>query len=175
MIPRDRASDAQTIAGVSVDDTIEKDLLAARSIARQVAGGVEAVAEGVESATSSPLRALVEAPTKLSLITEKVRQDFFHKEVPFGEVIYKEAKKNDLRPELVAAVVQADLLPAGRPLRVRRHRSHAARPATMARGAPTAMPATTIPSDCLSTSPTTAAPRAPSAIRIPNSAVRSVT
>ena len=37
-----------------------------------------------------------------------MREDFFHKEVPFGSVIYKEAKKNDLRPELVAAVVQAE-------------------------------------------------------------------
>lgn len=106
MIPRDGSREA--VAAVSVDDAIEKDLLAARSIARQVAGGVEAVAEGVESATTSPLRALVEAPTKLSLISEKVRQDFFHKEVPFGAVIYKEARKNDLRPELVAAVVQAE-------------------------------------------------------------------
>ncbi len=42
------------------------------------------------------------------MITDQVREDFFHKEVPFGSVIYKEARKNNLRPELVAAVVQAE-------------------------------------------------------------------
>jgi hypothetical protein len=102
------AVDQKSVASVTVDDSLEKDLKTARSIAQQVAGGVEAVAQGVESATTSPLQAIAEAPTKLSLITEKVRQDFFHKEVPFGAMIYKEAKKNDLRPELVAAVVQAE-------------------------------------------------------------------
>ena len=51
---------------------------------------------------------MAEAPKKLALITEQVREEFFHKEVPFGSMIYKEAKKNDLRPELVAAVVQAE-------------------------------------------------------------------
>jgi soluble lytic murein transglycosylase-like protein len=102
------AADQKSVASVTVDDSLEKDLKTARSIAQQVAGGVEAVAQGVESATTSPLQTIAEAPTKLSLITEKVRQDFFHKEVPFGALIYKEAKKNDVRPELVAAVVQAE-------------------------------------------------------------------
>jgi soluble lytic murein transglycosylase-like protein len=95
-------------ATASIDDSIEKDLETARSIAQQVAGGVEAVAQGVESAATSPFQGVTEAPRKLSLITEKVREDFFHAEVPFGSVIYKEAKKNNLRPELVAAVVQAE-------------------------------------------------------------------
>lgn len=102
------ASDQKSVAAVSLDDSLEKDLQSARSIAEQVAGGVEAVAQGVESVATSPLQAVADAPKKLSLITEKVRQDFFHNEVPFGAVIYKEAKKNDLRPELVAAVVQAE-------------------------------------------------------------------
>jgi hypothetical protein len=96
------------VSSVTLDGSLEKDLRTARSIAQQVAGGVEAVAHGVESATTSPLRVIAEAPTKLSLITEKVREDFFHKEVPFGSMIYKEARKNDLRPELLAAVVQAE-------------------------------------------------------------------
>ncbi len=102
------AVDQKSVASMTIDDSLEKDLTTARSIAQQVAGGVEAVAHGVESATTSPLQSIAEAPKKLSLITEKVRQDFFHKEVPFGAMIYKEAKKNDLRPELVAAVVQAE-------------------------------------------------------------------
>lgn len=101
-------SDRKSIASTSIDTSFEKDLKAARAIAQQVAGGVEAVAHGVEAAARSPLDAMTEAPTKLSMITDKVREDFFHKEVPFGSVIYKEAKKNNLRPELIAAVVQAE-------------------------------------------------------------------
>jgi hypothetical protein len=105
---RNDPPDQEAVGSASVDDTIEQDLRTAHSIAEQVAGGVEAVAHGVESATTAPLKAVAEAPKKLAIITEKVRQDFFHQEVPFGSVIYKEAKKNNLRPELVAAVVQAE-------------------------------------------------------------------
>jgi hypothetical protein len=101
-------STRKSVAGVSLDDSLENDLKTAKSIAEQVAGGVEAVAEGVQAATSAPLAAVAEAPQKLSLISDKVREDFFHKEVPFGSVIYKEAKKNNIRPELIAAVVQAE-------------------------------------------------------------------
>jgi hypothetical protein len=98
----------RSLASTTIDTSLENDLKTARSIAQQVAGGVEAVAQGVESAATSPLQTVAEAPQKLSIITEKVRQDFFHKEVPFGSLIYKEAKKNDIRPELIAAVVQAE-------------------------------------------------------------------
>jgi hypothetical protein len=94
-----------TEASMTIDGDLAKDLKAASSIAAQVAGGLEA---GVEAATSSPLATITEAPKKLTLVTEKVRQDFFHKEVPFGDLIYREAKKNDIRPELIAAVVQAE-------------------------------------------------------------------
>lgn len=93
---------------LSLDRALAGDIDAAKSIASQVAGGVSAVAEGVEKATSSPLAAVAEAPKQLAVVTEQVRQDFFHKEVPFGSIIYKEAKKNNIRPELVAAVVQAE-------------------------------------------------------------------
>jgi hypothetical protein len=94
-----------SVAGVSIDRQLTGDLRAAQSIASQVAGGV---IQGVEAATSSPLEKVAEAPMKLTIVTEKVREDFFKKEVPFGSLIYKEAKKNNLRPELVAAVVEAE-------------------------------------------------------------------
>lgn len=101
-----RGADQRAIAESEADSTLVKDLKAAESIAKQVASGV---ASGVESATHSPLAAVAEVPKQtLSIVTEKARQDFFHKEVPFGSVIYREAKKNNLRPELVAAVVQAE-------------------------------------------------------------------
>lgn len=100
----------QKVSGASagLDSELAGDLSAARSIAAQVAGGVKAAAGGVEAATTSPLEAVASAPTKLTVVTEQVREDFFKKEVPFGAVIYREAKKNNVRPELVAAVVQAE-------------------------------------------------------------------
>lgn len=83
------------LAGATaIDAVLEQDLLAASSIAGEVAGGVSA--------------AVSEAPRQLSLISEKVREEFFRTEVPFGSIIYSEAKRNNLRPELVAAVVEAE-------------------------------------------------------------------
>jgi soluble lytic murein transglycosylase-like protein len=92
----------------ALDRALAGDLAAARSIASQVAGGVEAAAKGVESVANAPLKTMAEAPKQLTIVTEKAREEFFHKEVPFGSIIYKEAKKNNVRPELVAAVVQAE-------------------------------------------------------------------
>ncbi|MBV8517872.1 MAG: lytic transglycosylase domain-containing protein [Acidobacteria bacterium] len=89
----------------SLDQELAGDLQAAQSIASQVAGGV---AGGLQAATSSPLKAIAAAPQKLAVMSDSVREDFFKKEVPFGSIIYQEAKKNNLRPELVAAVVQAE-------------------------------------------------------------------
>jgi hypothetical protein len=88
-----------------LDRQLADDLRTAESIATQVAGGV---AGGVQAAAQSPLSVVAEAPKKLALVTDTVREEFFKKEVPFGSIIYSEAKKNDLRPELVAAVVQAE-------------------------------------------------------------------
>jgi soluble lytic murein transglycosylase-like protein len=99
-------------ASAGLDTELASDLKAARSIATQVAGGVatgvEAAVGGVEAAATSPLEGVVNAPKKLTIVTDQVREDFFKKEVPFGAVIYREAKKNNIRPELVAAVVQAE-------------------------------------------------------------------
>ncbi len=36
------------------------------------------------------------------------KQHFFESEVPYGEIIYREARRNNLAPELVAAVVEAE-------------------------------------------------------------------
>jgi hypothetical protein len=98
----------ETMNPPSMEGELAKDLRAAESIARQVASGMEGAVEGVQSVASSPLLTLAEAPKALTLVTEKVREDFFHREVPFGSIIYKEAKKHNVRPELVAAVVQAE-------------------------------------------------------------------
>ena len=95
-----------------VESSITQDLRAAQNIAQQVAGGVvggvEAVAKGAEAAVTSPLQTVADAPKKLAMISENAKEQFFRTEVPFGALIYQEAKKNDLKPELVAAVVQAE-------------------------------------------------------------------
>lgn len=95
-------------AAMPIDQQLAGDIEAAESIARQVAQGVGAAAAGVESIAEKPLQAVAEAPKALGMISDAVRKDFFHSEVPFGSIIYSEAKKNNIRPELVAAVVQAE-------------------------------------------------------------------
>lgn len=105
---RQVAPDLATSDQNPIDGELQGDLNAAQSIARQVAGGVAAAAGGVEEAARNPLTGVAEAPQKLAIVTEKVREDFFKTEVPFGSLIYQEAKKHDLRPELVDAVVEAE-------------------------------------------------------------------
>jgi soluble lytic murein transglycosylase-like protein len=79
---------------------------------------------GPAPAAAAP--AVIAART-LPIITPKVRQDFlspdgaphtiaidlmkedyFRSRVPYGTIIYREAKRNNLQPELVAAVVEAE-------------------------------------------------------------------
>jgi soluble lytic murein transglycosylase-like protein len=98
----------RTEASQPIDQTIAGDIAAAKNIAEQVAGGVAAAAKGVEEAATSPLQKVAEAPKKLAMITESAKEHFFKTQVPFGSIIYKEAKKHDVRPELVAAVIQQE-------------------------------------------------------------------
>ena len=46
------------------------------------------------------------APTELTL--ELTKQNFYRANVPFGSIIYREAIRNNLPPELVAAVVESE-------------------------------------------------------------------
>ena len=91
---------------------IQGDLQQAQSIAQRVAGGVttgmQAVTSGIQQAAAAPVQAIEQAPQKLAVITDAIKQQFFAKEVPFGSVIYTEAKRNNLPPELVAAVVNTE-------------------------------------------------------------------
>jgi len=93
-------------------EVIQSDLQQAQSIAQRVAGGVttgmQAVTTGIQQAATAPVQAIEQAPEKMAVITDAIRQQFFAKEVPFGSVIYSEAKKNNLPPELVAAVVHTE-------------------------------------------------------------------
>ncbi len=98
-----------------INTAITSDLQQSENIARQVTGGVQAVAGGVQAAAlgieqvaKTPLQTVARAPQQLAAITEQIRRHFFNTQVPFGSIIYDEAKKNDLPPELVAAVVHTE-------------------------------------------------------------------
>lgn len=43
-----------------------------------------------------------------TLISERIKEQFFATEVPFGAIIYSEARGNGLDPELVAAIVETE-------------------------------------------------------------------
>lgn len=91
-------------SGQDVMQTISSDLVTAQKIAREVTGGVTQAVESI-----SPVKASTEAVgAATEQVAEKVKEEFFAKEVPFGSIIYKEARKNNLRPELVAAVVKTE-------------------------------------------------------------------
>jgi len=101
-----KAPQAQTPATTPAQ--IQGDLQQAKDIASQVAGGVQAVATGVQEAAKAPIQAVTQAPQQLGLMTEQIKEQFFKTQVPFGSIIYSEAKKNNVAPELVAAVAHTE-------------------------------------------------------------------
>jgi soluble lytic murein transglycosylase-like protein len=68
------------------------------------------------SGAPSPFRLITEKTRKEffdpnfldPLAAELVQEKFFRDEVPYGSLIYSEAKKHSLQPELLAAVVKAE-------------------------------------------------------------------
>jgi hypothetical protein len=94
------------------DSGIRQDLTTAQNIARQVTGGVSgAVQDVAHVATTAPLtvaQAPIEVAKAVTNAAEVVKEHFFNTQVPFGKIIYDQAKKNALPPELVAAVVRAE-------------------------------------------------------------------
>jgi soluble lytic murein transglycosylase-like protein len=103
---------AANVRPAPTDAAINGDLAAAKSLADQVAGGVQAVAGGVQQAATTvvkaPLEAVAEAPKQIGVLTDNVREQFFNTKVPFGSIIYSEAKKNNIDPGLVAAVAHTE-------------------------------------------------------------------
>lgn len=43
-----------------------------------------------------------------SFTMELVHADYFHQEIPYGGIIYREARRHGLQPELIAAVIEAE-------------------------------------------------------------------
>ena len=91
---------------------ITNDLATAKKIADQVAGGVtgavSTVAQTAEQAPAQIAQTVMQAPQKVVNIAEQAKENFFKTQVPFGSLIYSEAKKNNLPPELVAAVAHTE-------------------------------------------------------------------
>jgi soluble lytic murein transglycosylase-like protein len=113
----------RTITGLTekplVDDAqpqteakIAGDLATAKQIADQVtsgiAGGVTGAVQDVATTVASAPATVADAPSQIVAAADQVREQFFRKQVPFGGIIYSEARKNDLPPELVAAVVHTE-------------------------------------------------------------------
>jgi len=110
---------ADATPDATAEPAIAGDLATAKNIAAQVAGGMHAVANGVTGAAQSPLASVAQAPQQIARAVagapqvavstaEAVKEHFFKTQVPFGSLIYNEAKKNDIAPELVAAVVHTE-------------------------------------------------------------------
>ena len=109
MMPdRDVASQQQGESG-EVMSGIANDLATATQIAREVTGGINSAAETIASPITAPVTTTAVTAEKVAeAAQEAVKQEFFKKEIPFGQIIYKEAVKNDLDPALVAAVVKTE-------------------------------------------------------------------
>jgi soluble lytic murein transglycosylase-like protein len=107
-----RKAPPRPIAEQPIEKAIAGDLQTAKQIADQVAGGVQdAVTTVAETAAKAPQKVaetVVQTPQKLAHAADQVKENFFKKEIPFGSLIYSEAKKNNLPPELVAAVVHTE-------------------------------------------------------------------
>jgi soluble lytic murein transglycosylase-like protein len=93
---------------------IASDMNAAQQITSQVTSGVANAAQDVAQTVApanvaqNVAQQVAEAPSKISVLTDQVKEAFFKSQVPFGSIIYSEAKKNNLPPELVAAVVHTE-------------------------------------------------------------------
>jgi hypothetical protein len=58
--------------------------------------------------TTPAMREQFFAPHLRALTLDVFKEDYFRKHVPYGAIIYREAVKNDLPPELVAAMVHTE-------------------------------------------------------------------
>jgi soluble lytic murein transglycosylase-like protein len=58
--------------------------------------------------TTQKVRAQFLDPQPQALTLEVAKEEFFRTHVPYGDIIYSEALRNDLSPELVAAVVETE-------------------------------------------------------------------
>jgi soluble lytic murein transglycosylase-like protein len=82
--------------GENKADILSQDLAAARNFGQPVQAGQE-----VQQAQEV-------AAVDINQLRDEVIEEFFRTEVPFGSIIFKEARNNGIAPELVAAVVETE-------------------------------------------------------------------
>ena len=87
---------------------IASDLATAKQIAAQVAGGITGAVQEVERTVGGAPAQVSQAPQAIAGVAGQMKQRFFQREIPFGGIIYGEAMRNDLPPELLAAVVHTE-------------------------------------------------------------------
>lgn len=79
-------------------------------VGRIISRDVEKVTPGFAIFTTSRMRnQFLEPSLRTPLFTlDHVKKQFFQENVPYGTIIYREAIRNSLSPELVAAVIEAE-------------------------------------------------------------------
>ena len=102
------------LLGASVPlDALETAVLSPRGglqVAQASVQGYDQAARERAISLIQPVAGSFGAPVQLPspLQIERVREEFFRTEIPYGEIIYREAKRHGLQPELVAAVVETE-------------------------------------------------------------------
>jgi hypothetical protein len=66
------------------------------------------LAAGLQTAEEITVLLKVSVGSGVEAVSDEIKADFFLKQVPFGSIIYNAAKKNNISPELVAAVARAE-------------------------------------------------------------------
>jgi soluble lytic murein transglycosylase-like protein len=66
------------------------------------------IARDLRKAEEIAVKLKVRVDNDVAAVSDQIRKDFFLKHVPFGSIIYSEATKNNVSPELVASVARAE-------------------------------------------------------------------
>ena len=75
---------------------------------RKVAAPVNVVTSSVLPIVTPRSREQFLKPVAQQLTLETVKEQFFKTSIPYGSIIYREARRNNLPPELVAAIVESE-------------------------------------------------------------------
>src|SRR5437899_1669644 len=105
--PEQIASDLKTATQIAteVSDGVQG---AVSTVAQTAAQAPAQIAQTVAQAPAQIAQTVAQAPEKVAQIADKVKENFFKTQIPFGSLIYSEAMKNNLAPELVAAVAHTE-------------------------------------------------------------------
>lgn len=101
-----------SLAHLRVADLRQAQAVTAPTVVAPVEEAVDDVPEALPIFTTDAVRAHFlereqEEPQR-TLTLDAVKESYFRTKVPYGAIIYREARRNDLLPELVAAIVQTE-------------------------------------------------------------------